>query len=62
MENGCLYKIDGVYTVGISKSKRLKVTALNLWEAVGYALSGSLLQGGHPTTSPPSKKIGFFSY
>jgi len=45
MGNRRLYKIERFHTSGTSESKRLKVTALNLF---------------HPTASPPFPKNRFF--
>jgi hypothetical protein len=45
MGNGRLHKIERFHTLGTPESKRLNVTALNLF---------------HPTASPPFQKVGVF--
>jgi hypothetical protein len=45
MGNGRLHKIERFHTLGTPESKRLNVTALNLF---------------YPTASPPFQKVGVF--
>jgi hypothetical protein len=61
MGNRRLYKVERFHTFGTSESERLKVTALNLWEASGLSFDRPL--PGKPPTRPPLplfQKMGFF--
>jgi hypothetical protein len=64
MGNRRLYKIEFIAAFGTPNSEQLKVTALNLWEASRYPLTGRF-PASRPkslTTSPPFWKIGFSYY
>jgi hypothetical protein len=62
MGNCHLYKIKYLYPLGPPESERLKVTALNLWEASYLSFDRPL--PGKPPKIPdrlsPFQKIGFF--
>jgi hypothetical protein len=62
MGNRPLYQIECLHTLGTPESERLKVTALNLWEASRYPLTGRFpaSRPKSPTASPPFQKVGFF--
>jgi hypothetical protein len=62
MGNRRLYKAECFHMVGVSESERLKVTALNLWEASRLSFDKPL-PGKPPTQPPPSFfKKSSFSY
>jgi hypothetical protein len=62
MASRCLYKIECFHTLGVPEFERLKVTALNLWEASPSSFDRPL--PGEPPTRPPLSffEKSFFSY
>jgi hypothetical protein len=55
-----LYRIEGFHTPGASESGRLKVTALNLWEASRYPLTSRFPASRPPDRLSPFPKSRFF--
>jgi hypothetical protein len=51
MGNPRLYKVECFHMFGVPESERLKVTALNLWEASRLSFDKPL--PGKPLTQPP---------
>jgi hypothetical protein len=54
MGNRLLYKMERLDKLGTPESERIKVTALNLWEAIRLSFDKPLPgKAAHPTASPP---------